>query len=65
MDVKDSQIKMLGQLLGECIIAAGIVRPDSELSGPQLLLFGQDLKEYLERINKPKENEKGWQPSHE
>ncbi|MCS8413320.1 hypothetical protein N0754_18625 [Pseudomonas aeruginosa] len=40
---------LLGQLLGECVAAAGITRPDAELSGPQLLMFGEDLKRDLEK----------------
>jgi hypothetical protein len=43
------RIKQLAQTLGECIVLAGITRPNVSLSGPELLLFGQDLKELLER----------------
>ncbi|MCW4649239.1 hypothetical protein [Pseudomonas aeruginosa] len=40
---------LLGQLLGECVAAAGITRPDAGLTGPQLLMFGKDLKRDLEQ----------------
>jgi hypothetical protein len=40
--------KLLGQALGECIQAAGITRPDASLTGPELLLFAEDLKIHLE-----------------
>lgn len=47
----------LGQLLGECIVAAGITNPDIPLDGPQLLMFGTDLLEHLKgcRLDKDKQ----------
>lgn len=44
----DHQCKLLADALGECIMAAGIVRKDIDgLSGPQLLMFAEDLKRHL------------------
>lgn len=44
----DHQCKLLAEALGECIMAAGIVRKDVDgLSGPQLLMFAEDLKRHL------------------
>ncbi|MGU0641449.1 hypothetical protein ACSEOW_30225 [Pseudomonas aeruginosa] len=40
---------MLGQALGECIEAAGITAPGAPLTGPQLLMFAEDLKRDLKR----------------
>lgn len=40
---------MLGQALGECIEAAGIIAPGAPLTGPQLLMFAEDLKRDLQR----------------
>ncbi|MDM0041834.1 hypothetical protein QTI05_22530 [Variovorax sp. J22R193] len=42
------QGRMLAQTLGECLIAAGIVRKDASLSGPELLMFAEDLKRSLQ-----------------
>ncbi|MBP5947933.1 hypothetical protein [Pseudomonas sp. P9(2020)] len=42
------QVDLLGQALGECISAAGIIRPDANLTGPELLMLAQDLKSHLE-----------------
>ena len=42
------QTKLLAQALGDCILASGIVRSDLDMmSGPQLLMFAEDLKEQL------------------
>ncbi|HHP7110130.1 hypothetical protein [Pseudomonas aeruginosa] len=38
---------LLGQALGECIEAAGILNPGVALTGPQLLLFAEDLKAHI------------------
>jgi len=38
------QIELLGQALGACIVEAGITRPDAALTGPELLLFADDLR---------------------
>lgn len=38
---------VLGQALGEACVAAGGVRDDIELTGPQLLLAARDLKERI------------------
>ena len=40
---------LLAQALGECLIAAGITQPDASLSGPDLLMFADDLKRQLSR----------------
>lgn len=40
-------VHQLGQALGECIAAAGIIRPDVYLSGPELLMFAEDLRTVL------------------
>lgn len=43
------QNKLLVEALGSCIMASGIVRKDVDgLTGPQLLLFAEDLREMLE-----------------
>ena len=42
-------VQQLGQVLGECIVAAGITRPDAWLSGPELLMFAEDLKTSVEQ----------------
>lgn len=46
----EQHIQLLGQLLGECIVTAGITRPDAPLSGPELLMFGNDLKTHLAQL---------------
>lgn len=40
-------IRLLAGALGECVQAAGITRPGAALNGPELLMFANDLKEYL------------------
>lgn len=43
------QNKLLADALASCILASGIVRTDIDgLTGPQLLLFAEDLREMLE-----------------
>lgn len=42
---------LLSQLLGECVVAAGITHPDAGLSGAQLLMAGDDLKRHLEQAS--------------
>lgn len=49
------QGRMLAQALGECLIAAGIVRKDASLSGPELLMFAEDLKRVLATPAQPVE----------
>ncbi|ASD50434.1 hypothetical protein FDI24_gp153 [Acidovorax phage ACP17] len=46
------QRNALADILGQCIAASGIIRPVG-LSGPQLLMFGNDLLEHLIRQNPP------------
>ncbi|BBP82419.1 hypothetical protein PHLH8_20610 [Pseudomonas sp. Pc102] len=41
------QIRLLATALGECIEAAGITTPGAAMSGPQLLMFADDLKQML------------------
>jgi hypothetical protein len=40
----EHHVKLLGQALGECISASGIIRADASLCGPELLMFAEDLK---------------------
>nr|WP_192963457.1 hypothetical protein [Pseudomonas fluorescens]CEK42292.1 hypothetical protein PQBR57_0339 [Pseudomonas fluorescens SBW25] len=49
------QVSVLGQLLGDCIAAAGIIREGVGLTGPELLHFGQDLKTYLDGVDQGQE----------
>lgn len=49
----EHHVQMLGQALGECIAAAGIIRPDASLSGPELLMFADDLKRHLAQQTAP------------
>lgn len=44
----ENQVKQLAQTLGECIEAAGITYPGAALTGPHLLMFGEDLKRHIE-----------------
>lgn len=43
-------INLLAKALGECIQAAGITAPGASLDGPQLLMFAEDLKEYVQHL---------------
>lgn len=47
LEEQEHHIRLLGQLLGECIEAAGITKAGTPLTGPQLLMFGEDLKQQL------------------
>lgn len=51
--------RLLGQALGECIAAAGIIRPDASLSGPELLMFADDLKRHLAEQTAPQPEQSG------
>lgn len=44
------QRELLGQTLGEALVAAGIIRADAYLDGPQLLMFGEDLINWLKSL---------------
>lgn len=44
---RDHQLGLLGQLLGEILVAAGHISPGFGLSGPQLLQFGTELRDSL------------------
>lgn len=46
-DQLEHERDLLGQALGECIEAAGIPNPGVALTGPQLLLFAEDLKAHI------------------
>ncbi|MGV5157896.1 hypothetical protein [Pseudomonas aeruginosa] len=46
-DQLEHERDLLGQALGECIEAAGITNPGVALTGPQLLLFAEDLKAHI------------------
>ncbi len=43
----ERHIKLLAEALGKCLVAAGIVRPDAALTGPELLMFAEDLERAL------------------
>ncbi|WDS62508.1 hypothetical protein UFRH6_81 [Pseudomonas phage UF_RH6] len=43
------ELRLLANALGECIQAAGITAPGVPLTGPQLLMFAEDLKRDLQR----------------
>lgn len=45
-----SQRQMLAETLGNCIQASGIVRDGCSFSGPELLMFGEDLHGMLSRL---------------
>lgn len=45
------QVELLGQALGDCIVEAGIIRPDVGLTGPQLLHFANDLRTQIAQLN--------------
>jgi hypothetical protein len=47
LNERDGQIDQLGQVLGEILVAAGMIRGDVPLSGPQLLQFGRQFCENL------------------
>lgn len=46
-DAPNHQHRLIGQALGECIAAAGIVRDGVGLSGQELLLLSDDLKDFI------------------
>lgn len=43
------QVGLLGQALGNCIVEAGIIRPDVALTGPELLMFADDLLTHIKQ----------------
>lgn len=43
------QVGLLGQVLGDCIVEAGIIRPGVGLTGPELLMFANDLLTYIKQ----------------
>lgn len=43
------QVRMLGQALGDCIVDAGIVKPGVGLTGPELLMFANDLRTHIKQ----------------
>lgn len=47
----ENKRSLLSDTLGKCIIASGIVRKDVSLSGPELLLFGDDLENMLQELS--------------
>lgn len=47
VDQLEHERDLLGQALGECIEAAGVTNPGVALTGPQLLLFAEDLKAHI------------------
>lgn len=51
-------VELLGQALGECIVEAGIIRPDVGLSGPQLLHFAKDLRTQIALLSQGQEASK-------
>lgn len=56
----EHHVHLLGQALGECIAAAGIIRPDASLSGPELLMFADDLKRHLAEQTAPQPEQEAW-----
>lgn len=53
-EISDAQASLLASALGECILASGIVGEDKDgFSGPELLMFAEDLKQMLERSRQP------------
>ena len=49
--ISQNQAQLLAQALGECFIAAGMIAPCTELTGPQLLALAGDLKTHLHEQN--------------
>ncbi|MFG8752209.1 hypothetical protein ACEPU1_28280 [Pseudomonas aeruginosa] len=43
------QVGLLGQVLGDCIVEAGIIRPGVGLTGPELLMFANDQLTYIKQ----------------
>lgn len=53
-EISDAQASLLASALAECILASGIVGKDKDgFSGPELLMFAEDLKQMLERSLQP------------
>lgn len=46
--ISQDQAQELAKALAECVIAAGIIEPGTELTGPQLLMLAGDLKSHLQ-----------------
>ncbi|WP_213664202.1 hypothetical protein [Stutzerimonas stutzeri] len=46
--ISQEQAQELAKALAECVIAAGIIEPGTELTGPQLLMLAGDLKSHLQ-----------------
>lgn len=44
------QVRILGQALGDCIVDAGIVKPGVGLTGPELLMFSNDLRTHIKQL---------------
>ncbi|HCF2447067.1 TPA: hypothetical protein NIA45_004736 [Pseudomonas aeruginosa] len=49
--ISQHQAQLMAQALGECFIAAGMIAPGTELTGPQLLALADDLKTHLHEQN--------------
>lgn len=45
--ISQQHVQELAKALGECFVAAGIIEPGTELTGPQLLMLAGDLKSQL------------------
>ncbi len=45
--ITPAQGKLLAEALGKCLVASGIVRPDISMTGPELLMFSEDLGRLL------------------
>lgn len=54
----DRHANLLCEALGKCLVAAGIVRPDASLTGPEVLLAADDLETYLKIKSSPLSAEK-------
>lgn len=60
-EISDAQASLLASALGECILASGIVGKDKDgFSGPELLMFAEDLKQMLERSRQPAQEPVVW-----
>lgn len=47
-DITQHEAQQLVQALGECFVAAGMIEPGTELTGPQILALAGDLKNHLQ-----------------
>ncbi|USN16100.1 hypothetical protein PAPPERLAPAPP_03590 [Brevundimonas phage vB_BpoS-Papperlapapp] len=43
LEQAEARLKMLGQALGQVLVAAGMIRDDADMTGPELLLAAEDF----------------------